>query len=174
MTWDEMAVVGHVARPHGLRGEVVVNPETDFPEQRFCTGAEVFVRRSGTVEPVTLASVRFQSGRPVVGFERVSSIEEAQGFTGLELRVPIEQLMPLPAGSYYRHDLIGCRVETLSGETVGTVTNVEGTADAGRLVVTSKGAEILIPLAAAICTAIDAGGKRIVIEPPEGLLDLNR
>lgn len=174
MIWDEMAVVGRVARPHGLRGKVVVNPETDFPEQRFCAGSEVFVRRSGNVEPVTLTSVRFQGGRPVVGFEQVKSIEQAEGFAGLELRVPVEQLMPLPAGSYYRHDLIGCRVETQSGEAVGTVTNVEGPADVGRLVVTSGSAEILIPLAAAICTAIDAGGKRIVIEPPEGLLDLNR
>jgi len=54
------------------------------------------------------------------------------------------------------------------------VTGVEGTIEAGRLVVSSEGEEILIPLASAICTAIDAVGKRIVIEPPEGLLELNR
>jgi 16S rRNA processing protein RimM len=174
MTWDEMAVVGRVARPHGLRGEVVINSETDFPERRFSAGAEVFVRRAGSVEPLTVTSVRFQGGRPVVGFEQVGGIEQAEAFAGLELRVPLEELMPLPAGSYYRHDLVGCRVVTQAGEIVGTVTNVEGTADVGRLVVTSGGAEILIPLATAICTAIDAGGKRIVIEPPEGLLDLNR
>ena len=174
MTWDDMAVVGQVARPHGLRGEVVVNPETDFPEQRFRVGAEVFINRRGRVELVTLTTVRFQSGRPVIGFERVDSVDGAEELAGLELRVPIAHLLPLPAGSYYRHDLVGCRVETRSGETVGTVTDVEGTPDVGRLVVAGGRGEILIPLASAICTAIDAGRKRIVIEPPEGLLDLNR
>jgi len=137
-------------------------------------GAEVFINRRGRVESVTLTRVRFQSGRPVIGFRGVADADGAEQLAGLELRVPLEQLLPLPPGSYYRHDLVGCRVETQSGEPVGTVTDVEGTADAGRLVVRGGSGEILIPLASAICTAIDAGRKRIIIEPLEGLLDLNR
>lgn len=174
MKWDEMAVVGEIARAHGLRGQVVVNAETDFPEQRFHAGAEVFVNRRGQVEPLTLTEVRFQRGRPIVGLERVETIEAAQDLAGLELRVPTERLVVLPAGSFYHHDLVGCRVETRDGRHVGTVARVEGTFEMGRLVVASDGGEILIPLAAPICTAIDADGKRIVIDPPEGLLDLNR
>ena len=55
VNWDEMAVVGRIARAHGIRGQVIVNLETDFPEERFQPGAELFVERgAGAVEPLTL------------------------------------------------------------------------------------------------------------------------
>ena len=173
MNWDDMAVVGRIARSHGIRGQVIVNVETDFPEERFRSGSEVFVDRCGEVEPLTLTTVRFHQGRPIVGIAGIDSIDEAQGLAGLELRVPAERLVRLPAGTFYRHDLVGCRVETREGEAVGVVKQVEGTIDASRLVVASGGDEILIPLTVAICTGINADAKRIVIEPPEGLLELN-
>jgi 16S rRNA processing protein RimM len=168
-----MAVVGRIARPHGLRGQVVLGSETDFPEERFRPGAELFVERDGGVQPLTLTSVRFQQGRPIVGISGIERIEEAQTLAGLELRVPANSLTPLPSGVFYRHDLVGCAVETSTGSRVGTVRDVEGTFGSSVLVVTSGHQEILIPLAAEICTSIDADGKRIVIEPPSGLLELN-
>jgi 16S rRNA processing protein RimM len=174
MVWDEMAVVGHVARTHGIRGHVVVNVETDFPEERFRPGAELFVNRAGDVERLVLDTVRFHQGRPIVGVSGVETIDAAQALAGLELRVPTAWLVSLPAGTFYRHDLVGCRVETTGGEAVGIVKGVEGPLDASRLIVGSGDDEILIPLVSAICTAIDADAKRIVIEPLNGLLDLNK
>ena len=171
--WEDMAIVGQIARPHGLRGEVIVNVETDFPEARFQPGAELFIARDGEMEPLTLTSVRFHQGRPIVAVAGFDGIDAAQRLAGLELRIPAERLARLPAGMFYRHDLVGCRVETSAGQAVGIVKAVEGTAGVSRLVVASAEDEILIPLASEICTAIDADGKRIVIEPPEGLLDLN-
>ena len=173
MIWDEMAIVGHVARTHGIRGQVIVSVETDFPRERFRRGAELFVNRDGRVERITLSSVRFQQGRPIVGVAGVETVDAAHELAGLDLRVPKDWLVQLPAGTFYRHDLVGCRVETRGGELVGVVANVEGSLDASRLVVVSGDEEILIPLASAICTAIDAAAKRIVIEPPEGLLAVN-
>jgi len=174
VNWDAMAVVGSIARPHGIRGQVIVNVETDFPEQRFRPGAELFVERRGAVEALTLTTVRFHQGRPIIGIAGVTRIEEAQPLAGLELRVPVDLLVSLPAGTFYRHDLVGCRVETAAGTTVGVVKSVEGTLERSRLVVAAdQGDEILIPLVPEICTAIDAGEKRIVIEPPDGLLTLN-
>ena len=108
------------------------------------------------------------------GVERSAGIEAAHALAGLELRVPTEWLVELPAGTFYRHYLVGCRVETTGGETIGIVKDVEGPQEASRLIVGSGADEILIPLASAICTAIDAGAKRIVIEPLNGLLDLNK
>ena len=169
-----MAVVGTIARPHGIRGQVVLNVETDFPDERFRSGSELFVGRRGGIEPLTLTTVRFHQGRPIVGIAGVDSIDDAQRLAGLELRVPADRLVRLPEGTFYRHELIGCGVETGEGRPVGTVTHVEGTMDASRLVVDADGDEVLIPLNDAICTRIDAVGKRIVIEPPEGLLTLNR
>jgi 16S rRNA processing protein RimM len=169
----EMALVGRIARAHGIRGQVIVNSETDFPEARFHPGAELFVERGGSVQPVTLTTVRFQNGRPVIGIAGVDTMNDAETFAGCELRVPIDRLASLPEGTYYRHDLIGCRVETTDGTEVGVVDDVEGTMGASRLVVKGARGEILIPLAAHICPTVDTAGKRIVIEPPEGLLDLN-
>ncbi len=173
LAFAEMALVGRIARAHGIRGQVIVNSETDFPEARFHPGAELFVERRGTVESVTLTTVRFQNGRPVIGIAGVDTMNDAETFAGCELRVPVDRLASLPAGTYYRHDLIGCRVETADGTEVGIVDDVEGTMAGSRLVVSGARGEILIPLAAHICTTVDTVRKRIVIDPPEGLLDLN-
>ena len=97
----------------------------------------------------------------------------ATGLAGSELRVPVERLAPLPPGAFYRHDLVGCRVETHEGGQIGVVTDVEGTMGGSRLVVEAPGGEVLVPFVVAICTTIDPAGKRIVIDPPEGLLDVN-
>src|ERR671930_560376 len=116
MNWDEMALVGRIARAHGIRGQVVVNPETDFPDARFRPGAELFVERNGRVQGLRLTSVRFQHDRPVIGIEGVETIDDAEQFAGCELRVPVADLAQLPQGTFYRHDLIGCRVETAEGD----------------------------------------------------------
>ena len=165
-----MAVVGRIARAHGLKGQVIVNLETDFPEERFKPGATMFTTRGA----LTITTARFQNGRPVIGIEGVETINDAEELAGLELRVPVEELAALPAGMFYHHDLVGCAVVTGGGEKVGTVEGVEGTLSGSRLVVAGAKGEILIPLAAEICRTIDVAGKRIVIEPPDGLLDLNR
>jgi len=174
MTWAEMALVGRIARAHGLRGQVIVNLETDFPEARFQPGAELFVERRGQVEPLTVTTVRFHRERPVIGLRGIESIADAEPLAGLELRVPLDALAALPQDVFYRHDLIGCRVETTSGGALGVVSDVEGTMAGSRLVVDDAAGEILIPLAAEICREIDLAARRIVIDPPDGLIDLNR
>jgi 16S rRNA processing protein RimM len=134
----------------------------------------LFISRDGSVQVLTLTSVRFQRDRPVVGIAGVETMNQAEALAGQELRVPVDRLTRLPAGTFYRHDLIGCRVETSGGELIGTVSNVEGTMAGSRLVVAGASGELLIPLATAICTKIDPATKWIVIDPPDGLLDLNR
>src|SRR5687768_13615169 len=173
MDWDDMAVVGRVARPHGLRGDVVINPETDFVEERFRKGKTVWTRSAAGEECLTIASARVQQGRAVVGFAGLSSIEAAERLAGLELRIPEESLQPLEPGRYYEHQLVGCSVATARGELVGTVVRVDSGAGSSRLVVDGARGEILVPLAADICVEIDVAGRRIRIEPPEGLLELN-
>ncbi len=168
-----MATVGRIARAHGIRGQVIVNSESDFPEERFRPGAELFIERNGLVEALTLTTVRFQQNRPVIGVSGVETMNDAEALAGYELRVPRDRLAQLPAGTYYRHDLIGCRVETRGGELVGTVKDVEGTLSGSRLVVSAPRGEVLVPLVADICTAVEPAEKRIVIDPPVGLLDVN-
>ena len=173
MKWDNMALVGRIARAHGIRGQVIVNPETDFPDERFQPGAELFIERGGTVEALTVTTARFHRARPVIGIAGVETMNEAATLAGQELRVPLDRLTALPAGTFYRHDLIGCRVETADGRAVGIVRDVEGTLTGSRLVVDGDRGEVLIPLVSAICTAVDAASKRIVIDPPDGLIEAN-
>src|SRR5258708_34929772 len=116
LTWAAMAVVGRVARAHGIRGQVIVNLETDFPEERFRPGAELFIERNGVVAPLRLTTVRFQRERPVIGVDGVDTMNDAEVLVGHELRIPLEWLAPRPAGMFYRHELIGCQCETSSGE----------------------------------------------------------
>jgi 16S rRNA processing protein RimM len=168
-----MVLVGRVARTHGIRGQVIVSPETDFIEDRFQTGATLWCRTARGDEQLTVASMRVQNGRPVVGFEGFARIEDVERLAGAELRIPEALLQPLAEGSYYLHQLTGCVVETVSGRQVGPVVRVEGGASGSLLVIDGARGEVLIPLVTEICVEIDVAAKRIRIDPPEGLLELN-
>lgn len=171
--WDDMVLVGRIARPHGVRGQVIVNPETDFVEERFASGATLWTRSDRGEESLTITSARVQNGRPVIGFSGFANIDDVERLAGLELRVPEESLPSLGEGAYYQHQLVGCVVETMSGERVGDVVRVDGGAGGSLLAVTGARGEVLIPFAQHICVEIDVAARRIAINPPEGLLELN-
>jgi 16S rRNA processing protein RimM len=168
-----MILIGFVSRTHGNKGQVILKSESDFADQRFRAGAQVFARTGdGPIERLEIAAARFQQGRPIVGFAGFSTISEAERLAGAELRIPEAEQEPLPEGAYYHHQLIGCEVVIPSGETLGRVSAVQGDGQATRLVVKSLRSEVLIPLADEICT-VDVAAKRIVVTPPEGLLEVN-
>ena len=171
--WDDMVLVGFIARTHGNKGQVILKSESDFPEQRFRVGARLFARVSaGPIETLEVTSVRFQQGRPIVGLTGFSSISDAERLAGAELRVPESDQEPLPDGVYYHHQLIGCEVVTNNGDALGRVADVQGDGNATRIIVRGPRAEVMIPLAHEIC-AIDVAAKRIVVTPPAGLLEVN-
>jgi 16S rRNA processing protein RimM len=166
-----MVLVGRIGRTNGIRGQVAVNAETDFAENRFTPGA-VFWTRGGAGQLV-VATVRFQNGKPIVGFEGVTTPEAAEQLRGGELRVPEAMLPSLDEGVYYHHQLEGCVVETVAGDRVGVVARVDGGTGGSLLVVDGGRGEVLIPLAVDICVEIDIAARMIRIAPPEGLLEVN-
>jgi len=168
---EDLLLVGRVARPHGLRGQVVVNAESDFPEQRFKPGQVLLIGPSDRVIAHEIREVRFHQGRPILAFAGVQTVEEAEVLAGTELWVPQSTLDPLPAGTYYRHDLIGCEVRDNGGGLVGRVTAIEGTLDRSYLVVDG---DVMVPLVEGICLEVDMAARRIVVDPPDGLIDLYR
>ena len=171
--WDDLVVVARVARPHGRRGEVILNLETDFPEERFKPGNRLLVQKGGQTTPLVIRSAWFMRQRPVVGFDGFESIDDAETLAGAELRIPAEELAALPPGMFYHHDLLGCQVETTGGAVVGEVIAVEGSGTASRLVVRTPTGEDLIPLVDEMCPVIDPASRRIVVAAPDGLLGLN-
>lgn len=169
-----MLLVGVVARARGTKGEVIVNATTDFPEIRFAAGATVWGRPSagGALEALTVAQVRFHLERPIIRFEGVTGMTGAERFAGWQLRVPEAAAQQLPEHVYYHHQLVGCEVRTADGTLVGAVSRVDGEGSSVRLVVTAARGEVLVPFVQAFC-AVDIAARRIVVTPPEGLLDVN-
>ena len=175
MSWADAILIGVVARTHGTRGEVVVNPETDFPEDRFHEGAQLLARgKDGIDTTLEVVTMRMHQGRPVILFKGIASMNDAELLAGTELRVAEDDLdeQELEEGEYYHRDLIGCEVVTESGESIGQVASVDDGHGQARLVVRGRRNEVLIPLADAICT-VDIAAKRITVRPPEGLLEVN-
>lgn len=173
MANDDLILVGRIARAHGNRGQVIVNLESDFAEDRFTIGRELMVGTEHARITRRITAVRFHQGRPVLTFDGVSTMNDAEALAGADLWMSGAEIAPLPDGTFYRHDLVGCEVRDASGATVGQVTAVEGPIHQSRLVVQGRRGEVLIPLVAEICVKIDPASREIVVNPPEGLLDVN-
>jgi 16S rRNA processing protein RimM len=171
MTTDDLILVGRVARAHGNKGQVIVNPDTDFPDDRFVVGAKLLVGPSET--PRRITTVRFHQGRPVIGLEGIETMDDADRLAEAELKVPAATLGPLPDKTYYRHQLIGCEVQDTEGRLIGEVAAVEGSIEMSRLVVNAPHGEVLIPLVDEICVEVAPADRRIRIRAPEGLIELN-
>jgi len=170
---DELVSIARIARPQGIRGEVIADLLTDFPD-RFARLAAVQVRRAdGRLQSMALERARLHQGRVLLKFAGCDDRNEAETLRGANVLVPREQLVELPADTWYDFELVGCEVRTTDGQALGAVTGVQNFGAAPLLVVTGDhGREILIPLALSICVEIDPANKRIVVDPPEGLLDL--
>ena len=168
----DLVLIGRIGRTHGIRGDVFVNPETDFPQDRFVPGRTLQLDLPGRSEPIEIVSVKFHQGRPIVGFLGVDTMDAAEALAGAELRMPEADLPPLPGGTYYRHDLVGCEVTDTAGNAIGRVTSVDGPMERSRLVIAGPRGEVMVPMVGGICVRVDPGAKLIVVDPPEGLLDL--
>ena len=171
--WPSLVTVGRIVRPHGIKGQVVIAPETDFGSSRFEVGATLMAFVGGTVRTFVVVSSRERDGRWVVGFDGVATMNDAEALRNVELRVAPEALSPLTPGRFYVHDLTGCEVVTVAGATIGRVDRVELGTGTPVLVVQGTRGEVLVPLAETICTRVDVAAKVIEIDPPEGLIELN-
>ncbi|HEX3749874.1 MAG TPA: ribosome maturation factor RimM [Streptosporangiaceae bacterium] len=163
--------VGQIARAHGLRGEVTVAVRTDDPDVRFVPGTTLATEPPDR-GPLTVAAIRWHSGRLLVTFEGVRDRNGAEDLRGT-LLVLDSASIPAPddPDEFYDHQLIGLGVVTAAGDAVGEVTDVLHHGQDLLVVRRGPGAETLVPFVSAIVTDIDVAGGRLVIDPPPGLLD---
>jgi 16S rRNA processing protein RimM len=174
--------VARILRPRGRRGEVAAEILTDFP-QRLPALREAYLW-DGAAPPRRVAVrscwlSQSRGGQAIFHFEGSDSIPEAARLVGLDVQVPLAERMPLPAGSYYISDLVGCEVwEAGAAAQLGTVRDVSASGESPRgtplLRVETPAGELLIPLAEEICRRVDLAARRIEVVLPEGLRDLNR
>ncbi len=188
-----LLVVGQIGKPHGIRGEVSVVVRTDEPEERFTAGS-VFItevprdRRVSTgpaaapapgvrfeVPPrLTLEKIRWHQGRGIALFEGIHDRNLAEAMRGVYLQVDSADLAPPEdPDEFHDHQLVGLRVVAADGTEYGTVDRIEH-APASDLIVLKKagGGTALIPFVTAIVPTVDIAGGRVVVDLPEGLLDL--
>jgi 16S rRNA processing protein RimM len=181
--------VGRIGRPHGVRGDVVVGVRTDEPELRFARGSRLDTDPVG-VGPLTVAGFRWHSGELLVRFAEIGDRTAAAELGGTWLLVDSAALAALDDPDEFRDgDLVGLTVRTVDGTVVGTVADVlhhgqdvlaidpvGAAGPTGAVGPTGAGGaraeQILIPFVKAIVPEVDIAGGVLVIDPPEGLLNL--
>jgi 16S rRNA processing protein RimM len=168
-----LVAIGEIGRPHGLEGEVRVAPLTDRPERfetlRECVLWDVARDRR---EPCRLRAARRQGTALVVAIAGCDTPEAAAALTGRLLAVPEAEALPPPEGHFYPWQLEGCRVLTEDGREIGRVLRVEPAPAQDLWVVGDDTREHLVPAVAEIVRDVDLIARRVVIRPPDGLLDL--
>ena len=165
-------VVGRIGRPHGVRGEVTIEVRTDDPELRFTVGADLLTDPAER-GPLTVVHRRWHREVLLLSFEGVESREAAELLRDTLLLVPLESLPALEdPDDFYDHQLVGLTARLVDGSVLGEVEAVRH--EGGDLLVVRRadGGEALIPFVKAIVPTVDLGAGCLVVDPPEGLLEL--
>lgn len=166
--------VGKIVNTHGIKGELKVISQTDFPELRFSKGSELILLDPEGKQRlnVTVEGAREHKGLFYVRFKGWNDINQVEKYKGWSVKVDEAQLAELDEGEYYFHEIIGCRVVTREGQELGTVAEIL-TPGANHVWVVKrpKGKDILIPVIDEVIADVNVAAKLITIEPMEGLID---
>ena len=166
--------VGRIGKPQGLRGEVTVEVRTDAPEIRFAVGS-VLLTDPAERGPLTVASTRDQNGRLMVAFEGVHDRSQAEQLRNTLLQVDASDVPPSDdPDEFHDTQLVGLVADLIDGGRLGEVTEVLHLPHGDVLVVRrpAGATEVLVPFVKAIVPEVDLAAGRLVVDPPEGLLDL--
>jgi 16S rRNA processing protein RimM len=170
---ERLVAIGEIVRPHGLRGELRVTPLTDDPARFDRVGACVLWDPARDArQPARVVGARRQGEAVLLMLEGCESVDAAAGLVGRLVTVPESEALPPGPGRFYPWQLEGCRVVTEDGRLVGTVTRVEPGPGQDLWVVGDGAREHLVPAVPEIVLDLDLGQRRVVIRPPDGLLDL--
>jgi len=171
-TDSELIVVARALRTRGLKGEIVAELLTDFPE-RFERISTLFAVSSGAKKSVELENHWFQNDRVVLKFAGFDDIESAKSLIGFDFALPAAERITLSENEYYDWELEGCSVVIKGGPRLGIVRGLLRTGAVELLAVEDESAqEHLIPMVQSIVVEIDIQRREVLIDPPEGLLDL--
>ena len=166
-----LITIGKVVKPFGVKGEMKIEPMTDFPE-RFTGLTRVYlVSPAGKEVACEVKSVRYAGGAPFLLFSGYDSPEKAKAVNGWFIKVPEEEAVRLPEGTYYWFELIGMEVISEDGEKLGTIVDVFATGSNDVYVMKQGRKETYIPATAEVVRQIDRVAKRMVIRLIDGLME---
>ena len=170
---NKLVAIGKIVRTWGIRGDLVIDLISGR-QRKLSAFQELFAgMKSENLKEIILKSERFFKRQIIARFKDVDSIEKAEAFVGSCLFVKADELDPLHEDEFYIDDLIGLDVILGDDRKIGTVRDVIETGGTDILLVEEKGKEMLIPLTGTICREIDIIRGVVIIDPPEGLLDLD-
>ncbi len=165
-------VVGRIGRPHGVRGDVNVESRTDEPDRRFAPGTVLSTDHADHPQ-LTVEDFRWHSGRLLLHFAEVGDRTVVEALRGVLLSTDVDpDEAPDDPDEFYDHQLVGLRVVDRSGTTLGSVTDVVHGAQDLLMVARVDGRRVMIPFVGALVPEVDVAGGRIVVDLPDGLLDL--
>ncbi|RNA69618.1 ribosome maturation factor RimM [Alteribacter keqinensis] len=172
MTTDWLNV-GKIVNTHGIRGEVRVISRTDFPEERYKPGTELFVKNATNKrEPVVIKSHRKHKQFELLTFEGLDNVNDVESFKGSLLQVSKDETPELEEGEFLYSDIIGCSVQTTDGEQIGDIKEILSPGANDVWVVSRRGAkDVLIPYIESVVKRVDITEKTVTIELMEGLID---
>jgi 16S rRNA processing protein RimM len=176
MPSPDHGIVGRVRNAHGIRGELVVEPITSAPDAMFASGRRLLAGTvtgdvaAGAPELIVQRSRPFKGGW-IVALDKITDRTEAELWRGRYLLVPVDELTPLAEDELFQHDLLGMRVERVTGEVVGDVSALYELPQGLMLEVGEGKGSVLVPYRPEVVLRVDVDTRTIVIDPPEGLLD---
>ncbi len=165
--------VGKIVNTHGVRGEVRVISQTDFPEERFAQGSELGLFMPKSEQPImlTVETHRKHKNFDLLTFKNHSNINEVEHYRDGMLKVSEDQFSVLGAHEFYHYEIIGCTVVDLEGTVIGEVTEIMATgANDVWEVKPSEGKMHYIPYIEDVVKEVDVENKKVIIDPLEGLL----
>ena len=165
----EFVTVGEIVATWGIEGKLQVKVQTDFP-QRFDPSSTVYINQ----QPMIIESTEWHKGKAIIKLSTIDSIEDSEKLVGQLVEIPHSQLQTLPEGKYYHFQLIGLEVRTSQGELLGKITEILTASSNDNYVVKGDEGEILIPAIEDVVKSVDLNKGCVIIEPIEGLLNLNK
>ena len=168
---EDLVAIAKIVRSRGLRGELLADVLTDFPERFDGLENVIGLSPDGTRTDLKIEDSWFQKDRIVFRFFGFDSIDKADTLRGMAICIPESEAAELDEDEFFDWQLQGCEVETVDGERIGVVRELMRTGGTELLVVENAGREYLIPFAETICTDVDIESKKIRVDPPEGLLE---
>jgi 16S rRNA processing protein RimM len=166
-----LITIGRVAKPFGVKGEMKIEPMTDFPERFKDLRRAYLVSPAGNEIVCTVQSVRYAGGVPYLHFGGYDSPEKARTLNGWFVKVPEEETVPLPEGSYYWFELIGMEVFSEDGDKLGTIVDIFETGSNDVYVVKRGRKEVYIPATQEVIRQVDRAAKRMIIHLMDGLVE---
>jgi len=171
MDIDACFHLGHVIKPHGLKGEVSILLDVDHP-QNYKELESVFIEINKKLVPFFIDTIKLKNDVAVVKFEDIDSAENLKNILGQDLYLPLELLPPLEGNHFYFHEVIGFVVVDDSLGQLGTISSIYTHPNQSLIAMDYRNTEILIPITDKILHSVNRKENTINVDLPEGLLDI--